>query len=294
VIGPTGTSQSPLRQARTLTLRESRWLLRRCGRKGHLVAHVADPIADRLTGTGPEGPLVRCLRCDTFVDQADADVPAVVLGTPEAPIPLGEVPLVLRGSHGRKLALLRLLAVERGARGILLMVAAAGLAQLASSHVAVAEWLGRVAESAQPLGNQIGWDVARSHLLDEAQRLLGSSGGTFALIAWLAAGYGMLQVVEGIGLWGGWRWAEYLATVATSAFVPLEVYELLHHPTLFKAGALTVNLAAVAYLILKGRLFGVRGGHHAYLAEVRDATLLADVLLVAGRDPAELTGHHLV
>jgi len=204
------------------------------------------------------------------------------------------VPLVLRGSHGRKLALLRLLAVERGARGILLMVAAAGLAQLASSHVAVAEWLGRVAESAQPLGNQIGWDVARSHLLDEAQRLLGSSGGTFALIAWLAAGYGMLQVVEGIGLWGGWRWAEYLATVATSAFVPLEVYELLHHPTLFKAGALTVNLAAVAYLILKGRLFGVRGGHHAYLAEVRDATLLADVLLVAGRDPAELTGHHLV
>ena len=290
---PPGTPTATVRQPRTLTLRESRWLLRRCGRKGHLVAHVDDAIAARLTAAGPDGELVRCLRCDTFVDPGDGDVPAVVLGSAAAPVALGQLPLVLRGSHGRKLALLRLLALERGGRGVLLIGAAAGLAQLASSHVAVAEWLGRVAESAKPLGDQIGWDVARSHLLEEAQKLLGSSAGTFTLIAWLAAGYGLLQIVEGVGLWGGWRWAEYLATVATSAFVPLEVYELLNHPTLFKGGALLVNLVAVAYLVVKGRLFGVRGGHHAYLAEVRDATLLADQLVLAGRDPAELTGHHL-
>jgi len=295
---PASTPGSPAaaaaaRQPRTLTLRESRWLLRRCGRKGHLVAYVDDPVAERLFGTGPDGVLVRCLRCDTFVDPADGDVPAVVLGTAAAPLALGAVPLVLRGSHGRKLALLRVLALERGGRGVLLMVAAAGLAQLATSHVAVAEWLGRLADSARPLGDQIGWDVARSHLLQEAQHLLGSSASTFTLIAWLAAGYGLLQVVEGIGLWGGWRWAEYLATVATSAFVPLEAYELIDHPTLFKGGALAVNLVAVAYLVVKGRLFGVRGGHGAYLAEVRDATLLADQLVLLGRDPAELTGHHL-
>ena len=82
--------------------------------------------------------------------------------------------------------------------------------------------------------------------------------------------------------------------IATSAFVPLEVYELIHHATIWKALALAVNLVAVAYLVYKGRLFGVRGGHLAYLAEVRDATLLADVLRGAGRPTTPLTSHTLV
>ncbi|HEY6795791.1 MAG TPA: DUF2127 domain-containing protein [Kineosporiaceae bacterium] len=282
------------RQARVLRPRESRWLLRRCGRKGHVLAHLDDALASRLTAGGPDGDLLRCLRCGTFVDPSSPGLSAQVLGTGQAPVTLAGLPLVLRGAHGRKLALLRVLALERGGRGLLLMVAAAGLAQLASSHVAVAEWLGQVAKAAQPLGDQIGWDVARSHVLEEARSLLGNSAGTFTLVAWLAAGYGMLQIVEGVGLWGGWRWAEYLAAVATSAFVPLELYELLDRPTLLKVAALAVNLVAVGYLVVKGRLFGVRGGHAAYLAEVRDATLLADELVVADRDPAELTGHHLL
>ena len=120
------------------------------------------------------------------------------------------------------------------------------------------------------------------------------NGALDVALGLLAAGYGMLQVIEGIGLWGGWRWAEYLAAIATSVFVPLEVYELVDHPTVFKGGALLVNLVAVAYLVFKGRLFGIRGGHRAYLAEVRDATLLADELVLAGRDPAELHGHTLI
>jgi uncharacterized membrane protein (DUF2068 family) len=258
------------------------------------LAHLDDPIAEKFLVAGPDGELLRCLRCGTFVDTDDqATAAGRVYGSAAAPVPLAGLPLVLRGSHGRKLALLRLLALERGGRGLLLVVAAAGLAQLASSHVAVAEWLGRLAQSAQPLGDQLGWDVARSRVLQQAEDLLGHSAGTFTLIAWLVAGYGAVQVVEGVGLWGGWRWAEYLAAIATSAFVPLEIYELYDHPTLIKAGALTVNLVAVAYLVIKGRLFGVRGGHDAYLTEVRDATLMADELVRAGRRTDELSGHQL-
>jgi uncharacterized membrane protein (DUF2068 family) len=280
---------------RHLSVRESRWLLRRCGRRGHVLAWLDDPVSARTTSQGPDGVLLRCLRCGTFVDPDQPALPVGhVYGTQAAPVPVTGLPLVLRGSHGRKLALLRLLALERGARGVLLIAAAAGLAQLASSHVAVAEWLGRLAQAAQPLGDQIGWDVARSRILVQAEDLLGHSSGTFTLVAWLIAAYGTLQIVEGVGLWGGWRWAEYLAAIATSAFVPLEVYELYDHPTVVKAGALAINLAAVAYLVLKGRLFGVRGGHHAYLSEVRDATLLADELVRSGRPVAELTGHDLV
>ena len=60
----------------------------------------------------------------------------------------------------------------RFTRLLLLIVAAAGLGRLASSHLAVGEWLGRVARSAQPLGDQLGWDIAHSSLLEQAQHLV--------------------------------------------------------------------------------------------------------------------------
>lgn len=290
--GQPGAAQAP---PAALSRRDQRWVLHRCSRRGHVLAHLGDPIREAVTGEGPGGAeLLRCLRCGTFVDPASGIATVRVVGTGEKPAALGDVPQVLRGSHGRKLALLRILALERGGRGLLLVLAAAGIARLASSHVSVAQWLGRVAESAQPLGNQLGWNVLRSNLLTEAQSLLGHSSTTYTVVAWALFGYGVLQIVEGIGLWGGWLWAEYLAVIATSAFVPLEVYELYHHATALKAGALLVNVLAVGYLIYKGRLFGLRGGHLAYLAEVRDATLLADLLRAAGRTTAGVDSHHLV
>lgn len=278
-----------------LSRRDQRWVLRRCSRRGHVLARMDDPIAEWFAVDGPGGnTLLRCLRCGGFVDPDSDTATARVVGSPDHPAALSEVPQVLRGSHGRKLALLRVLALERGGRGLLLVIAAAGIARLASSHVSVAEWLGQVARAAQPLGDQLGWDVLRSNLLAEAQTLLGYSSTTYTVAAWALAAYGAVQVVEGVGLWGGWLWAEYLAVVVTSAFVPLEVYELYHHATPLKAGALLVNLVAVAYLIYKGRLFGFRGGHLAYLAEVRDATLLADELRAQGRTTTGLDSHHLL
>jgi uncharacterized membrane protein (DUF2068 family) len=266
-------------------------VLRRCAGRGHVLAYLSDPVAARFQAPGPAGTLLRCLRCGVFVDPRRPDThPEVVLGTAAAPVPLGAVPLVLRGAHGRKLALLRLLAVERLCRGLLLLLLAVAIAGLASRHVQVAAWLSGLVQAAQPLGRQLGWDVTRSQLLAEAQRLLGHSARTYITVAWLVAGYAALQLVEGGGLWAARRWAEYLAAVATSLFVPVETYELVHHPTALKAVALAVNVAAVVYLVWKGRLFGVRGGHAAYLAEVRDATLLADELRSAGRQAMLLDG----
>lgn len=289
---PAGDRSRPL--ARALTRREAQWVLRRCGRRGHVLAYLDDPVAARFEARfeagGPAGRLVRCLRCGTFVDPAHPDThPQLLLGTAADRVPLSEVPLVLRGAHGRKLALLRLLAVERAGRGLLLLLLAVAIAQLASRHVQVAAWLANLTQAAQPLGDQLGWDVGRSQLLAEAQRLLGHSGRTFTTVAWLVAAYAVLQMVEGVGLWAARRWAEYLAAVATSLFVPIETYELAHRPTVLKALALVVNIAAVVYLVWKGRLFGVRGGHAAYLVEVRDATLLADELGFLGRTTDQLS-----
>jgi uncharacterized membrane protein (DUF2068 family) len=60
--------------------------------------------------------------------------------------------------------------------------------------------------------------------------------------------YGLLELVEGTGLWLDKLWAEYLTVVATSLLVPLEIYELVRKPTLLKAAGIAVNVAIVAYL----------------------------------------------
>ena len=284
--------------AHGLSRRERRWVLKRCAKRGHLLAHLADSeLAARFTARTQAGDLLRCLRCGDFlpaVESPPADPRSVRLfGTPDEPVALADLPLAVRGGHGRKLALLRVLAIERAFRGVVLLLVAAGFARLANSHVAVADWLGHLVKAAQPLGQALGLDVEKSPTITRAMHLLGHSGSTFSTLAWLLGAYGVLEMIEGIGLWGGWLWAEYLAAVATAAFIPLEVYELTEHASVTKAGALLINVAAVVYLVYKGRLFALRGGHPAYLAEVRDSTLLAAELRAAGRSTTVLTSHDL-
>jgi uncharacterized membrane protein (DUF2068 family) len=64
-----------------------------------------------------------------------------------------------------------------------------------------------------------------------------------------ALAYGVLELVEGVGLWLRQRWAEWLTVIATSLLIPLEVYELVRHPTVLKAIGVTVNVLIVLYLI---------------------------------------------
>lgn len=51
------------------------------------------------------------------------------------------------------------------------------------------------------------------------------------------------------------RWAEYLTVIATGTLIPYEAYQVVRHPTLFKVGALLLNLAVVGYLAYRKRLF---------------------------------------
>ena len=72
--------------------------------------------------------------------------------------------------------------------------------------------------------------------------------------------YGLLELLEGFGLLRRRRWAEYLVLVSTTAFVPVEVDELFRHPTPLKGVALVVNIAIIAYLVWRKRLFLERPG----------------------------------
>jgi uncharacterized membrane protein (DUF2068 family) len=43
--------------------------------------------------------------------------------------------------------------------------------------------------------------------------------------------------------------------IATGVLIPYEAYEVIHHVTLFKIGALLLNVAVVGYLAYRKRLF---------------------------------------
>jgi uncharacterized membrane protein (DUF2068 family) len=75
------------------------------------------------------------------------------------------------------------------------------------------------------------------------------------LLATAAFAYALLEGTEGVGLAMRQRWAEYLTVFATGALIPFEAYEVIHKVTLFRVGALLLNVAVVGYLAYRKRLF---------------------------------------
>jgi uncharacterized membrane protein (DUF2068 family) len=61
--------------------------------------------------------------------------------------------------------------------------------------------------------------------------------------------YAALFLTEGIGLWLLKKWGEWMTIVITSSALPVEIWELFHHPHWGKVVLLVVNLALVGYLI---------------------------------------------
>jgi uncharacterized membrane protein (DUF2068 family) len=60
--------------------------------------------------------------------------------------------------------------------------------------------------------------------------------------------YAAVFAVEGVGLWMRRRWAEWLTTIITASLIPLEVWELIHRPTVGKAAVVLANIAITGYL----------------------------------------------
>jgi uncharacterized membrane protein (DUF2068 family) len=65
--------------------------------------------------------------------------------------------------------------------------------------------------------------------------------------------YAAILGTEGIGLLMRKHWAEYFTVISTGIFIPLEVYELVHHFTWIKVAVLLINVAIVWYLVAQLR-----------------------------------------
>ncbi|CAJ64582.1 Conserved hypothetical protein [Frankia alni ACN14a] len=240
------------------------WELRACARKGHATYRPDEPeLAERLTARTAVGVSWRCLRCGNFV-----------VGEPALGGPAQDAPVLLRGRALRDATVLRLLAVERLVRALLMVLIGYAILRFRRSEDAVQRLFDRAVPAARPLADVLHLDLDHSPTVEHLHHLLYTRPRTLLLVAVLLFGYAAVQIVEGIGLWLLKRWGEYFAVVATSAFLPLEIYELTERITVLRIGALVVNLGAVVYLVASKRLFGVRGGVKAFEAERHAESLL--------------------
>ena len=120
------------------------------------------------------------------------------------------------------------------------------------------------------LYQDLGLDVSHSKLLVLVHHALTISPRWVTILAIGLPVYALIELVESVGLWLGQRWGEYFAMIATSIFLPWEVWELTRgHITWLKVAAFVINLLLVIYLVWTRRLFGVRGGKAAYDARLR-------------------------
>jgi uncharacterized membrane protein (DUF2068 family) len=220
-------------------------------------------LAERLTVRTAVGDAWRCLRCGSFV-----------VGTPHGTGPARDAPLVLRGKALRDAFILRLLAVERGVRGVLLLALAYGVYRFDGAKDALNRVFRQDLPLLRPVADRLGVDLQDSGPVHLVQKALATSHGTLELVALGVLAYGLLELLEAVGLWLMRRWGEYVAVVGTGIFIPLEVRELVEQVTWVRVLAFAVNVFAVVYILWTKRLFGLRGGREAFEAERQSESLL--------------------
>lgn len=240
------------------------WNLRSCARTGHVTYAPDEPeFRTKLQADTRFGDAWRCLRCGAYI-----------LGEPESHGNADDAPVLLRGKALRSAFVLRALALERWTRGALLILLAIAVFRLKSTQVSLQGLFQRDLKSLAPFFRQIHFDVSDSGTVTSIQHTLHAKSTTLGLIGTAVLLYGALQILEGVGLWSLKRWGEYVAVIGTTLFIPLEVYELTEKVSWLKIVVLLINVAAVLYLLLSKRLFGLRGGHAAYEATLHEASLL--------------------
>jgi len=143
------------------------------------------------------------------------------------------------GDPSRTRLVLRLIAIERSLRGVLLLAAGTYLLFHLSTDFR---------QRAERIIRSIDIDPRQHFFHRIVTRLHRLRAHELRIVGLAALGYGGLELVEGVGLWLDELWAEYLTLIATSLFIPFELYELAVHPSLWKAGGILINVLIVVYL----------------------------------------------
>ena len=220
-------------------------------------------LRDRLMAPTAGGTAWRCLRCGDFVT-----------GGSHGSGPAAAAPLVRRGKELRSELVLRVFAVERFLRFLIFGGAAYGVWRFKYDQAGIQRAYNNALPAIRALYRDLGFDVNHSKLLGLIQHAFTLNSRVLTVLAILAAVYALIELVESVGLWLAKRWGEYFAMVATSVFLPYEVYGLTLKITWLRLAAFAINLLLVIYLVWTKRLFGVRGGRAAYEARLRTESVI--------------------
>jgi uncharacterized membrane protein (DUF2068 family) len=149
-----------------------------------------------------------------------------------------------RTYHSTQTATLHLIAVFEAVKGIAAISASLGLLSLAHHDVQAL---------AQALIGHFHLDPQAHYprmLLDEAALLASANLRQVVFLLWAYSG---IRLSEAYGLWRDRAWAEWLAALSGMVYLPLEVSHLLQRTTWINAGVLALNVAVVAYMVLRLR-----------------------------------------
>lgn len=145
------------------------------------------------------------------------------------------------------------------------LVVAIGLFKLVKAAVLVTvgvlglvQTRGQLIWKSERVVSWLGLTTGRRMMAHGIDKLAELDRATLHRLAALALAYAAVFLVEGAGLVLRKTWAEWLTVVVTASFVPIEVYELVKHPGAGNVATLILNLAIVAYLLL--RRLGERRG----------------------------------
>jgi uncharacterized membrane protein (DUF2068 family) len=231
-----------------------------CGFRGHVLvgtdAERIRPEDDVFARELGRTRWYRCLRCDAWVA-----LPAPAKVRRKYPPDLDDLVLPTRGRALRDKIILRLIAIDRAFHFVVLSALAALAFLLASHQAEVERWVTQLNELF--FGARPGTKPAVHGFAHTIERLLTLNVDTYRLIGLAAAAYAALEGTEAYGLWRQRRWAEYLTFIATTLFIPYEIYELNEKITAVRIAAFAINVAILVYLLIAKRLFGLRGGADA-------------------------------
>lgn len=136
---------------------------------------------------------------------------------------------------------LRAVALLEASKGVLVLLAAFGFAEILLRHI-------DLEDAAQSLLEFLHIDPDRriSHaLMHAAGRMMDAD--LFTVLA-IAIVYSSLRFVESYGLWRARVWAEWLAIISGAIYLPFELYNLIRRPTMAHWIILLVNIGVVVYI----------------------------------------------
>jgi uncharacterized membrane protein (DUF2068 family) len=143
--------------------------------------------------------------------------------------------------HGANLQVLRAVATFELAKGMIVLLAACGILLL--------------------VHREDPWDIADGllrllHISPDhhfAQVFLDWADNLTEAKVWaVAAGaiaYSLLRFAESYGLWYARAWAEWIALISGTLYLPFEIYKVVLRQSIFHVSVLLINVAVVLYMI---------------------------------------------